>query len=94
MAPKDRGAVPQRSKTAEQRVVAAGLFLVDRYNLARLITRLLSRETYLKPDRALPLSWFENVWGYFEVNPVATIPMNRTVICTAIFLKRPFLVRK
>ena len=54
------------------------------YNLARLFTRLLSRETYLKPDRALPLSWFENVWGYFEVNPVATIPMNRTVICTAI----------
>ena len=75
-------------------MVAADLFLVDRYNLARLITRLLSRETYLKPDRALPLSWFENVWGYFEVNPVATIPMNRTVICTAIFLKRPFLVRK
>ena len=55
------------------------------YNLARLITRLLSRETYLKPDQALPLSWFENVWGYFEVNPVATIPMNRTVICTAMF---------
>ena len=27
------------------------------YNLARLFTRLLSRETYLKPDLALPLSW-------------------------------------
>ena len=30
VAPKDRGAVPQRSKTAEERVVAADLFLVDR----------------------------------------------------------------
>ena len=30
MAPKDRGTVPQRSKTAEEKVVAADLFL-DRY---------------------------------------------------------------
>ena len=51
------------------------------YNLARLITRLLSRGTYKKPaSEALPLVWYENIWGYFEVNPVATIPMNRTGI--------------
>ena len=31
MAPKDRGPVPLRSKTAEERVVAADQFLVDRY---------------------------------------------------------------
>ena len=33
VAPKDSGRVPQRSKTAEERVVAADLFLVDRYTL-------------------------------------------------------------
>ena len=37
------------------------------YNLARVITRLLSRTTYSKPASAVPLSWYENVWGYFEV---------------------------
>ena len=31
MAPEDRGPAPQRSKTAEERVIAADLFLVDRY---------------------------------------------------------------
>ena len=31
MARKNRGAVPQRSKTAEERAVAADLFLMDRY---------------------------------------------------------------
>ena len=50
------------------------------YNLARLFTRLLSRDTYKSPSTALPLIWYENIWGYFEVNPVATIPMNRTGI--------------
>ena len=34
VAPKDRGVVPQRSKTAEERVVAADLFLMDRYETA------------------------------------------------------------
>ena len=72
---------------------------------------LLSRTTYKSANDALPLIWFENIWGYFEVsdaialstfqgqsrhcsvssvlhervhflqvNPVATIPMNRTGI--------------
>ncbi len=36
MAPKDRGPVPQRSKTAEERVVAADRFLVDRYDYITL----------------------------------------------------------
>ena len=40
----------------------------------------LSRDTYKSPSTALPLIWYENIWGYFEVNPVATIPMNRTGI--------------
>eukprot|EP01051_Picozoa_sp_SAG22_P009672 SAG22_NODE_822_length_6994_cov_2.332560_3_plen_317_part_00 len=26
---------------------------------------------------ALPLNWFENMFGYFEVNPVKTIPLSR-----------------
>ena len=33
VAPKDRGPVPQRSKTAEERVVAADRFLMDRYTV-------------------------------------------------------------
>ena len=36
VAPKDRGSVPQRSKTAEERVVAADQFLMDRYLLIGL----------------------------------------------------------
>ena len=32
VAPKDRGSVPQRSKMAEERVVAADQFLMDRYS--------------------------------------------------------------
>ena len=56
------------------------------YNLARLLVRLLSRSTYTPPNRiwtaggsraALPLNWFENMFGYFEVNPVKTIPLTR-----------------
>jgi hypothetical protein len=47
------------------------------YNAARLLIRLLSRETYSKPQQALPLNWFENTWGYFEINPIITIPMSR-----------------
>ena len=37
VAPKDRGSVPQRSKTAAKRVVAAEQFLMDRYQNAMLI---------------------------------------------------------
>ena len=40
------------------------------YNLARLVTRLLSRRTYGDVGGAvpLPLSFMENMYGYFEVS--------------------------
>ena len=47
------------------------------YNAARLLTRLLSRETYRRPASALRLNWFENTWGYFEINPLVAVPMSR-----------------
>ena len=42
------------------------------YNLARLLIRLLSRETYnpsVSPSAPLPLNFVENLLGYFEINP-------------------------
>jgi hypothetical protein len=46
------------------------------YNLARLAVRLLSRSTY-HSSRSLPLNYAENMFGYFEYNPVVTVPMSR-----------------
>ena len=43
VAPEDPGMVPQRSKTAEERVVAADLFLVDRYSTTALRATALHR---------------------------------------------------
>lgn len=43
------------------------------FNMARLITRLLSRSTYTLPKEALRLNLMEGTWGYFETNPVVTM---------------------
>lgn len=44
------------------------------YNLARLLIRLLDRDTYSSSiDAALPLTFLENSLGYFELNPVLPI---------------------
>ena len=55
------------------------------YNLARLLLRLLSRQTYRQPaersrdpaatavTNPLRLNFMENTWGYLELNPALTI---------------------
>ena len=51
------------------------------------ICSLLSRTTYklastdqLTPHQdALPLIWFENIWGYFEVNDATVLPISPEV---------------
>ena len=57
VAPKDRGAVPQRSKTAEERVVAADLFLVDRYAFGTLAERGFK---YVGVDQLIGGPWPDN----------------------------------
>ena len=41
---------------------------VGSYNLARLMVRLLSRQTCTTAG-GLPLGWFENMFGYFSLGP-------------------------
>jgi hypothetical protein len=51
-------------------------------NLARLVTRILSRKTYeSRPfnSQAMPLNFVENTLGYFEFNPAKTIPLPRGI---------------
>lgn len=43
------------------------------YNLARLLTRLLSRKTYQPGSDGLALTFLENTLGYFEMNPAVTV---------------------
>lgn len=43
------------------------------YNLARLATRLLSRQTYKPSSAGMTLTFLENTLGYFEMNPAVTI---------------------
>lgn len=48
------------------------------YNLARLVSRLLSRRTYGKQEpevtaQPVQLNFMENVFGYLEVNPLVTV---------------------
>jgi hypothetical protein len=50
------------------------------YNLARLLTRMLSRKTYHTSSPTVKLNFFENYWGYFELNPIRTIPNTREAI--------------
>ena len=52
---------------ASMEVAKVGSRYYRHYNLARLVTRMLSRTTYTALDSAIGLSWFENMWGYFEV---------------------------
>jgi hypothetical protein len=52
---------------ASMEVARVGSQYYRHYNLARLVTRMLSRATYTAPEGAIGLSWFENMWGYFEV---------------------------
>ncbi|CAE7627010.1 CNGA1 [Symbiodinium sp. CCMP2456] len=59
------------------------------YNLARLLTRLLSRKTYSHalrdlgkslPEQPLRLNTLENILGYMEVNPLVTIDYPHGVV--------------
>ncbi|KAJ2991018.1 spermatogenesis-associated protein 17 [Globomyces sp. JEL0801] len=49
------------------------------YNLARLLIRSLSNQTYLDTAEPLQLSMLENILGYFELNPVTRLELPTSV---------------
>jgi len=67
VAPKDRGSVPQRSETAGERVVAADLFLVDRYPICE--TRIPA------PTPGAAMNWGTQTTSSFRIRACRFRPL-------------------